>query len=916
MIATNIICKNSKATIVKTIESVAQYTDFLNITDTGSNDGTQQLIEETCKRLNFPYKLTDFTWVDDFSVARNFNFSQVPPEADWLFWLDSDDIIETDNPNRMRDLTKSAPPELGAFWFPYHYAFDEFGNCTTMFIRERLLRACFGWKWQSRVHETVSPIAQCAMAKDASVRLRHISAHGDRSERNFALLYRMLQEDPNHLRTWLYLGHQHFAGGSWQEAISWYQKFASSPEVLPIERYQALTYASRAAMSLNNPQLASNFALSALESYPEWGEAYVLLSLCYNRMGAHAKAVFWGEQSRGKPLPEEVIFINPLDYTFNVEVALFEGYAVLGQIDKALKCLETAISIRPIKELKDAQDRTFEVKAREAIVYGLKALCNNLIKEGELIKLQKLVSIFPTWMADVPDTYQMMDGIYRTTCNVQIPKTETKEAKEVVHLGTDFFTEGVLPKSYHKELVCDGVLENVDVALSDAMFRIETFADSITVKIRPKGLRKVSQMELERAIAQPNRNITQLYNDEGVLTANFNHSVPKNTGLAIRMFLGNAPEYWDPIFIDKEGFGGSEISAAWLLKELSRRGNRTVLYALANGMYDSVLYRTQFNPQHPPCDLFISSRVPQVLDAPIPAAVKLLWVHDVHCGAGLTPQIADKIDGIVVLSKWHLRFMKNIYPWLKDCEVVDMRGDPEMYVDDIPIQQGYYADQKLNSPPRIFIICDAIESQKWEYIDVNKPKEFPNRFVWMSAPDRGLEQILDMWEKIKSALPGAELKIFYGWQFFDKTLHVPEQKALKERLLEKVKQPGVEWVGRVNPERLNTELYKAGLWLYPPPHDFRETCCISAIECQAAGVLCFYRMNGALGEVLGDRGVPLPLTSTQDEIVNSIINVLTDPLRVSTMRLEGRKWAMQRNYRHLADCFLKAYQLCKDEGKK
>lgn len=915
MIATNIICKDSEATIVETIESISKCTDFLNITDTGSTDKTKQLIEETCKKLNFPYKLTDFVWVNDFAAARNFNFSQVPPEADWLVWVDSDDVIIEDVPGKLREMAKSLDPRIGAVWFPYHYAFDEFSNVTTLFIRERLLRSSFGWKWISRVHETVGSVQPCAMTKDASIIIKHISKHGDRSERNFALLEIMLKEEPQNKRVWLYMGHQFFAIGKWEKAVEWYTKFSSCQDVLPIERFQALTYSTRAALSMANPPLGIQFALNALESYPMWGESYVLLAMAYDRLGQWEKAIFWGEASKGKGWPEEVIFINPLDYSFNIEVSLFEAYAATGQIDKAMDCLNAALRIRPIKELQAAKENVEEAKAREAILYGLKALCNNLLKSGELLKLQKLAAILPVWMAEVPDTVQMLDGIHHYTSNLQIPKIETKIAKDTIYLGTDFFTEGTLPGEYKENLICSEVLENIDISLSEALFRIETFADNIKVSIGGKGLRKISQMELEHVAAAPNRNLTQLYQEDGKLNFSFNHTVPSNKGLAIRMFLGGAPEPWDPIFIEKNGFGGSEISAAWLCKELSIMGNRTILYALANGIYDSVLYRNQFNPQTPPCDWFISSRVPQVFDSPIPAPIKMLWVHDVHCGNGLTPQIANKLDAIIVLSEWHRHFMLGVYPWLKDCEVINLRGDVETYEDRVPVP-GFMPEEKLISPPRIFVICDAIQEEKWTDVDVTKNKEFPHRFVWMSAPDRGLEQLLDMWGKIKVALPDAELKIFYGWQFFDKTLHIPEQKALKDRLLEKVKQPGVEWVGRVNPDRLNEELIKAGVWLYPPPHDFRETCCISAIECQAAGVLCFYRMNGGLGEVLGDRGIPLALNLTQDSIVSSIVNVLTDEARCARMRLQGRKYAMQRSYRVLAENFLKAYQICKDGGKR
>ncbi len=120
-------------------------------------------------------------------------------------------------------------------------------------------------------------------------------------------------------------------------------------------------------------------------------------------------------------------------------------------------------------------------------------------------------------------------------------------------------------------------------------------------------------------------------------------------------------------------------------------------------------------------------------------------------------------------------------------------------------------------------------------------------------------------------MPDATLRIFYGWNYYDIAYRGNSQMMQwKWKIIEKAKQPGIVFHGRVGQKQLAEEWLKSDIFLYPPPHDFRETSCISAMEAQAAGVLCFYRMNGALGETVGDRGIALPLDSKPEDIIQSL----------------------------------------------
>jgi len=139
--------------------------------------------------------------------------------------------------------------------------------------------------------------------------------------------------------------------------------------------------------------------------------------------------------------------------------------------------------------------------------------------------------------------------------------------------------------------------------------------------------------------------------------------------------------------------------------------------------------------------------------------------------------------------------------------------------------------------------------------------------VYTSSPDRGLEQALTYWPKIREALPDAEFHIFYGFENFDR-MNGPQE--YKRRIIDLANQPGVVWRGRMGQKELAKELMQASVMFYPGPHTFNETFCIAALEAQAAGCVPVTRDNGALPET-NSRGVLVPNDAPESEWVDAAV---------------------------------------------
>lgn len=109
---------------------------------------------------------------------------------------------------------------------------------------------------------------------------------------------------------------------------------------------------------------------------------------------------------------------------------------------------------------------------------------------------------------------------------------------------------------------------------------------------------------------------------------------------------------------------------------------------------------------------------------------------------------------------------------------------------------------------------------------------------YFSGYDRGLECLLDLWPKIRQAVPDATLDIYYGWNTFD-VMHsgkpkIMQWKVMINRKLKDLQAQGVTEWGRVSHKQLAKNMCETAVWLYPT--EFEEINCITALKTAEAGM--------------------------------------------------------------------------------
>lgn len=319
--------------------------------------------------------------------------------------------------------------------------------------------------------------------------------------------------------------------------------------------------------------------------------------------------------------------------------------------------------------------------------------------------------------------------------------------------------------------------------------------------------------------------------------------------LDIVFYTGPAWEDWTPDTLKEGGLGGSETMCIELARRFAKRGHGVRVFGQpgTEGTFDGVQYLSHERWESGvDCDVLVASRAPWAVDA-VQARLKLLWVHDVHCGPSLTRERALKFDWILALSEWHKQFLLRTY--------------------------------HLLDPDRVLVTRNGIDLAMFS----GHEERNPCRAIYSSSPDRGLALALHCWPRIVEQVPEAELHVFYGFDNWEKAAASDPEEA--QRLAEVrallAAAPQVYYHGRQNPERLAVEFQRSGVWYYPTW--FSETSCITAMQAQAAGcwpvttALAALRETVKMGSMLDIEadGIEYGSQEHQDWIVERTVFAMT-----------------------------------------
>jgi glycosyltransferase involved in cell wall biosynthesis len=341
--------------------------------------------------------------------------------------------------------------------------------------------------------------------------------------------------------------------------------------------------------------------------------------------------------------------------------------------------------------------------------------------------------------------------------------------------------------------------------------------------------------------------------------------------MRITYYVGPSHEAWSPKSLET-GLGGSEAVVIHLMRELAELGHEVTVYNRClddEGIYDGVTYKNYDEFDVKETDILIVWRTPSLLFKHhldrIKVGKRYLHLHDTILQLDVIPYTLA-YDGIFCLSEWH----------------------KDYYTICIPEELRYRYIQTRN----------AVDYSLFD----QKVKRDPKTIVYGSMYNRGLDNLLSSWPKIKLAVPEAKLRIFYGWETLEKLLPLEEFKKYKKNMEELMDQEGVTHLGRISHAEVIKEMLGAGIWAYPCTN-FDEISCITAMNAQIAGAIPVVIPKAALNETV-KYGKKISRGQTMGEIIDSwsdeLINVLNDEKGQEQFREVMMRLSKNFDYKSLA----------------
>lgn len=203
------IVRDEEDVLGRCLDSVKGLVDEIVIVDTGSQDGTKEIAAQ------YTENVFDFPWIDDFAAARNFSFGKA--SCDYCMWLDADDVFLEPDREKFLEMKAALTLNTDVVRMPYHVGFDENGQVTFSYYRERIVKNRQDMRWKGPVHEVIETYGNTIYA-DCPV--THWKLHPSDPERNLRIFQNVLAKgeklDP---RQQFYYGRELYYHKQYGEAL-------------------------------------------------------------------------------------------------------------------------------------------------------------------------------------------------------------------------------------------------------------------------------------------------------------------------------------------------------------------------------------------------------------------------------------------------------------------------------------------------------------------------------------------------------------------------------------------------------------------------------------------------------------------------------------------------------------------------
>lgn len=280
------IVKDEERVLARCLDSLRDLADEIIIVDTGSTDATKKIAAE------YTDKIYDFTWIHDFSAARNFAFSKATME--YIYSADADEVLDEENRQRFLLLKQNLLPEIEIVQMKYanQLAYNTTYNYDVE-NRPKLYRRLRTFRWVEPVHENVilTPVIY-----DSDIVILHmpVSSHAGRDFQTF--LKTIKREGKLSPRLYEMYAKELFIAGEekdFVEAFEYFQNFAELEQCTERERKLSECVLARCYLMKNDITGLMKYSLRNIADGKGSSEVCYLLGEYFLQIGDYKEATIW-----------------------------------------------------------------------------------------------------------------------------------------------------------------------------------------------------------------------------------------------------------------------------------------------------------------------------------------------------------------------------------------------------------------------------------------------------------------------------------------------------------------------------------------------------------------------------------------------------------------------------------------------
>lgn len=455
-IALAMILKGNEPTeaVDRCLSTIAKWVDGIFLTITTPDEGVADIAKKYGAHYEIlPYKFhkkidkKTHKWLKDsfkyepkvkvgdriflFDKARNYNWSKVGSEYEWILWIDADDVFRVGEELRNIVATAEENKAESVFLKYIYQAVIEDGKIKDIVIehlRERIVKNNGAYKWVAPIHETLIEQRPTKKIHDKRCDILHLTTDSKMRkaiERNMKTLeysiYDTKAKDP---RPIYYLGKAYYdlrGKGDFEKALGLFKIYLYGADEYDNnnksgwgeERSQCWEYVAEIYRAQGKVDYAISACMNALKESYRFPSIYLNLGLCYLVKKDWEAALHWVKQALNVPPPDTSLVNNPRDLRARALEITYHASLNLSLLDEARAAADKLLETFPgDEEMTKRSQLTHTLTQEREATRSIVLLSKYLEAIGEGNKLRMLIGSAPSPIANNPFLVDLQKRVF------------------------------------------------------------------------------------------------------------------------------------------------------------------------------------------------------------------------------------------------------------------------------------------------------------------------------------------------------------------------------------------------------------------------------------------------------------------------------------------------------------------------